>query len=89
MDVHRTDPPATVRSSACGQVALTHRQREVLALIAEGCANEEVGERLGISTRTARAHADVLRSKLAVVHRRQIPYAYRTLTGEDPLFAAE
>ena len=67
------------------RVTLTARQREVVALIAEGCSNEEVGERLGISPRTAKAHSDVLRQKLGVARRRQIPVAFRTLTGEDPL----
>jgi len=33
---------------------ITDRQREVIELIAAGCSNEEVGERLGISPRTAR-----------------------------------
>jgi LuxR family maltose regulon positive regulatory protein len=64
---------------------ITERQRQVVELIAAGCSNEEVGLRLGISTRTAKAHADVLRRKLGVARRRQIPAAYRALTGEDPL----
>jgi ATP/maltotriose-dependent transcriptional regulator MalT len=64
---------------------ITDRQRQVVELIAAGCSNEEVGERLGISPRTAKAHADVLRRKLGVTRRRQIPAAYRQLTGNDPL----
>ena len=64
---------------------LTERQVQVVALIARGCSNEEVGLRLGISARTAKAHADVLRKKLGVPRRRQIPAAFRMLTGEDPL----
>lgn len=67
---------------------LTQRQREVIALIAAGCSNDEVGVRLGISPRTAKAHADTLRSKLGVSRRRYIPAAFRTLTGEDPLSAS-
>ena len=66
-------------------VSLTERQREVVMLIAAGCSNDEVGERLGISPRTAKAHCDVLRQKLGVARRRQIPIAYRSLTGDDPL----
>src|SRR5213082_481959 len=58
----------------------TERQIEVIELIAAGCSNEEVGERLGISPRTAKAHSDVLRQKLGVTRRRQIPVAYRALT---------
>ena len=65
--------------------ALTERQLQVVVLIALGCSNEEVGERLGISARTAKAHCDVLRQKLGVTRRRQIPVAYRALTGDDPL----
>jgi ATP/maltotriose-dependent transcriptional regulator MalT len=64
---------------------ITERQRQVIELIAAGCSNEEVGERLGISPRTAKAHCDVLRQKLGVARRRQIPLAYRSLTGDDPL----
>jgi ATP/maltotriose-dependent transcriptional regulator MalT len=64
---------------------ITERQREVVGLIAAGLSNDEVGHRLGISPRTAKAHCDVLRQKLGVSRRRQIPIAYRLLTGEDPL----
>jgi ATP/maltotriose-dependent transcriptional regulator MalT len=67
------------------QGTVTPRQREVVALIAAGCSNDEVGARLGISTRTAKAHSDALRQKLGVSRRRQIPVAYRALTGDDPL----
>lgn len=64
---------------------LTERQLQVIELIARGCSNDEVGLRLGISPRTAKAHCDVLRQKLGVPRRRQIPAAFRALTGEDPL----
>ena len=70
---HTTAPP------------ITERQRQVVELIAAGYSNEEVGRRLGISPRTAKAHADALRRKLGVARRRQIPAAYRALTGDDPL----
>jgi DNA-binding CsgD family transcriptional regulator len=52
---------------------ITQRQREVVALIAAGCSNEEVAQRLEISARTAKAHSDALRQKLGVPRRRQIP----------------
>jgi ATP/maltotriose-dependent transcriptional regulator MalT len=65
--------------------SITDRQREVIQAIAQGLSNEEVGQELGISARTAKAHCDVLRQKLGVPRRRQIPLAYRLLTGEDPL----
>ena len=65
--------------------SITDRQREVIVLIAAGCSNDEIGERLGISPRTVKAHCDVLRQKLGVRRRRQLPIAYRSLTGDDPL----
>ena len=75
-----------MKSTSSGtDFSLTERQRQVVELIALGCSNEEVGQRLGISARTAKAHCDALRSKLGVPKRRQIPAAFRTLTGQDPL----
>ena len=65
--------------------AITSRQLQVVELIAAGCSNDEVGRRLGISSRTAKAHSDALRQKLGCARRRQIPIAYRALTGDDPL----
>jgi DNA-binding CsgD family transcriptional regulator len=64
---------------------ITIRQRQVVELIAQGLSNDEVSVELGISPRTAKAHCDALRQKLGVPRRRQIPVAYRMLTGEDPL----
>jgi len=68
--------------------AITERQRQIVALIAAGCSNEEVGQQLGISARTAKAHCDTLRQKLGVGRRRQIPGAYYRLTGKDPFVRA-
>jgi DNA-binding CsgD family transcriptional regulator len=64
---------------------ITDRQRQVVELIAAGCSNVEVADRLGITPRTAKAHSDALRRKLGVTRRRQIPSAYLELTGDDPL----
>jgi ATP/maltotriose-dependent transcriptional regulator MalT len=65
--------------------AITERQRQVVQLIAAGLSNVEIGHRLGISARTAKAHSDAIRRKLGVSRRRQIPAAYRSATGDDPL----
>jgi DNA-binding CsgD family transcriptional regulator len=65
--------------------SLTPRQLQVLRLLAAGCSDDQIGLTLGISGRTARAHCDALRMKLGVQHRRQLPFAYRKLTGADPL----
>jgi DNA-binding CsgD family transcriptional regulator len=63
----------------------TERQLEVIRLIAEGCSNDEIAARLGVTARTAKAHCDTLRTKLGVSRRRYIPLAYRVTTGEDPM----
>jgi DNA-binding CsgD family transcriptional regulator len=70
-------------------IRFTPRQRQVIQLIAEGCSNVEIAERLGVSPRTAKAHSDILRSKLRVGRRRQIPLAFRNATGENPLEGLE
>jgi len=66
------------------QERFTVRQRQVVHLIAQGCSNAEMADRLGISPRTAKAHSDTLRIKLRVHRRRHIPAAFRDATGEDP-----
>jgi DNA-binding CsgD family transcriptional regulator len=68
--------------------AITDRQRQIVALIAAGCSNQEVGRHLGISARTVKAHCDTLRRKLGVDRRRQIPGAYYRLTGNNPFMRA-
>ena len=63
---------------------ITERQLQIVQLIAVGRSNEEVSTRLGIAPRTAKAHTDVLRQKLGVPRRRQIPAAYMAATGDEP-----
>ena len=43
---------------------LTPREAEVLALVAEGASNREVGQRLFISTKTASVHVSNILAKL-------------------------
>lgn len=45
---------------------LTNREREVLNLLAEGCRNEAIAERLFISPPTVRTHTQNILSKLGV-----------------------
>jgi DNA-binding CsgD family transcriptional regulator len=43
--------------------APTHREAEVLALVARGLTNEQIGHRLGITERTVRKHLGAVRDK--------------------------
>jgi DNA-binding CsgD family transcriptional regulator len=52
--------------------ALSAREREVAVLISRGLSNGEVASRLGISARTAEAHAEHIRNKLGFRSRAQI-----------------
>lgn len=65
--------PAGDTSGAGGAAfaALSPRERQVLALIAEGLSNTEVAERLAISEKTARNHASNVFDKLGVWSRAQ------------------
>jgi DNA-binding CsgD family transcriptional regulator len=50
-------------------VALTGRELEVLALLAEGASNKAIARRLGISAHTAKYHVASLMEKLDAVSR--------------------
>jgi non-specific serine/threonine protein kinase len=65
-------------------IKLSHRQKQVLTLLADGLTDEGIALRLGISPRTARAHVEALKMKLGVTRRREIPSAFHRLTGKDP-----
>ena len=49
-----------------GIATLTPREKEVLALIAEGLSSREIGQRLGMGVRTVETHRTHLRRKLAL-----------------------
>ena len=59
----------TARESAFG--ALSTRERQVLALMADGLSNTDIAERLHISEKTVRNHASNLFDKLGVWSRAQ------------------
>jgi pimeloyl-ACP methyl ester carboxylesterase/DNA-binding CsgD family transcriptional regulator len=52
--------------------ALTPRQREVAALVAEGLTNREIGVRLGIEERSAEGHLERIRLRLDLRSRAQV-----------------
>jgi DNA-binding NarL/FixJ family response regulator len=55
-----------------GGVALSDREREVVALVVEGASNDEIGARLGISSRTVESHLRRLFERCGVVSRTEL-----------------
>jgi pimeloyl-ACP methyl ester carboxylesterase/DNA-binding CsgD family transcriptional regulator len=51
---------------------LTARQLEVAGLVAEGCSNRQIAERLGIEERSAEGHVERIRQRLGFSSRTQI-----------------
>jgi DNA-binding NarL/FixJ family response regulator len=51
-------------SSPATQTTLTHREREIVQLIAEGRINKEIGHLLGISVKTVETHRAAVMHKL-------------------------
>ena len=53
-------------------VRMTRREREIIALIAEGLSNKEIAQRLTIATYTVKSHVHNIMEKLALHSRLQI-----------------
>jgi DNA-binding CsgD family transcriptional regulator/tetratricopeptide (TPR) repeat protein len=56
---------------------LTAREAQVLALVAEGLSNRQIGERLVISTKTASVHVSNILAKLGVASRGEAAARFR------------
>jgi two-component system, NarL family, nitrate/nitrite response regulator NarL len=71
-------PVAAVDSSA-----LTVRERQVVALIAEGLSNKEIAQRLYIEMATAKNHVHNILEKLEVSSRGQVAARMRFVEGKN------
>jgi DNA-binding CsgD family transcriptional regulator len=70
-DLEDSPPSAQDEESAATQprAALTNREREILALLADGLGNKQIAARLGISTNTVKTHLELLFEKIGVSSR--------------------
>jgi DNA-binding NarL/FixJ family response regulator len=51
---------------------MTKRERDVIALIAEGFTNKEIAQKLGLSTYTVKSHVHNILEKLSLSTRVQV-----------------
>src|SRR5207249_2063983 len=61
------------RRPTTGWASLTTAERDVALLAAQGLTNTEIGQRLFISPRTAKAHLAHVFAKVGITSRRQLP----------------
>ena len=67
----RTSGPFVLNAEKLKEVGLTAREHEILALIAQGLSNREIGEKLFVSENTVKTHSSRLFEKLGVNRRVQ------------------
>jgi len=67
-----------------GATSLTRREAEVVGLLAEGCSNAQIAERLVISTRTAEHHVASILSKLGLRRRSEVAAYAVSQRSKDP-----
>lgn len=65
-----------------GMESLSPREREILELIAEGCADKEIADRLGVKHGTVRWHLQHVYEKLHVRSRTEAALKFRSSRGE-------
>jgi DNA-binding CsgD family transcriptional regulator/tetratricopeptide (TPR) repeat protein len=68
-DGEAPDGPAPEPAAATDELGLTPREREVLALVADGRTNRQIAEALFISDKTASVHVSNILAKLGVANR--------------------
>lgn len=76
---HFAGRPARSAETPRSMEMLTEREREIVALVAEGLNNDEIAEELYISPATARTHVSRAMTKLAARDRAQlVVFAYQS-----------
>jgi DNA-binding NarL/FixJ family response regulator len=65
-------------------VVLTPRERQVLALVAEGLTNPQIGARLYISPKTASVHVSAILTKIGAANRTEAAAIYSASPAPRP-----
>lgn len=65
-NIEEQDSTETGPEAGSPEQSLTTRQKEILRLVAQGCTNREIGQRLSISVRTVEVHRFNLMRRLRV-----------------------
>ncbi|PKL96036.1 MAG: DNA-binding response regulator [Gammaproteobacteria bacterium HGW-Gammaproteobacteria-8] len=82
--VATTDSAAGDLELAARIARLTPQQFRVLEMVAQGCLNKQIADRLAIQERTVKAHMSEIFHKLSVRNRTQAGVALRRLELVDP-----
>jgi DNA-binding CsgD family transcriptional regulator len=67
----REGEPFVLNESKLKELGITRREHEILALIAQGLSNREIGEKIFVSENTVKTHSSRLFDKLDVKRRVQ------------------
>ena len=67
----RVGDPFVLNAEKLKELGITQREHEILALIAEGLSNREIGARLFVSENTVKTHSSRLFEKMSVSRRTQ------------------
>ncbi len=67
----RVDPDVLAAAPPVQQHVLSTREQQILQLLADGCTNREVCERLLLGTETVKTHVGHILTKLKATHRSQ------------------
>ncbi len=71
-DIGADDAPVSrARGADHGPSPLSSREVEILQLLADGCSNRDVSERLVVSIETVKTHVKNILAKLGAQHRAQ------------------
>jgi DNA-binding CsgD family transcriptional regulator len=67
----REGDPFVLNAGKLKELGITQREHEILALIAQGLSNREIGEKLFVSENTVKTHSSRLFDKMSVNRRVQ------------------